>query len=91
MISNAKPDPNGIGKFWWGPLGAANHAFEGEINNYGGWGTNGYWAINPAGIPGHNGGAAISSSATHLYTPIEQGNMDTASLMSVRCVRDSDY
>lgn len=91
MISHAKPDPNGIGKFWWGPLGAANHAFEGEINNYGGWGTNGYWAINPAGIPGHNGGAAISSSATHLYTPIEQGNMDTASLMSVRCVRDSDY
>lgn len=93
MVSYAKANPYGTGKFWWGPLGLANHAFEGAQNAYGGWGTNGYWAINPTGIgiPGNNGGAAISSSATHLYTPKEQRNMDNATIMSVRCVRDSDY
>lgn len=90
MVSYAKANLNGTGKFWWGPLGLTNNAFEGAQNAYGGWGTNGYWVINPAGIPG-NGGAAISSSATHLYTPQEQGNMDTSTIMSVRCVRDSDY
>ncbi len=91
MVSLAKSDPNGIGKFWWGPLGAVNHAFEGALRAYGGWGTNGYWVINPAGIPGNNEGAAIASSANYLRTPIEQGNMDTSTLMSVRCVRDRDY
>lgn len=91
MIAYAKTAPNGIGRFWWGPLGLANHAFEGAYPNYGGWLTKGYWAINPAGIPGNNGGAAISSSITNLYTPQEQGNMDNQTFMSVRCVRDSDY
>lgn len=92
MIAYAKAAPNGIGKFWWGPLGLVNNAFEGALSAYYGWETDGYWVVNPAGLPpGNNGGAAIASKVTYLYTPREQGNMDNATLMSVRCVRDSDY
>ncbi|GAA6258049.1 hypothetical protein F070042J6_39010 [Bacteroides sp. f07] len=98
MVMLVKDKPNGIGKFWWGPEGAANNAFEGWIyfyRNYlgesgtsglNGFGTHGHWIIEP--LPGSPGATIQSDSSNITCSGL---SLQRTVYMSVRCVRDSDY